>query len=272
MPALHVVGAVERVTVVGADGKVQQGDGPLAIADGIVDIAHGEGLVVAWVDGGGGADWLSGSGESIALDRPAVIPLKGNSQLLRFVAKEPRFLHLKTTAPVIAAVATGKAPADIRVFPGGADLNLYLPAGTTRIALQSAGAGALAGVAEIATTGVQGIGEGLGPTTRLAPGEARVFSFTLKDERDIGVGVRGSTDVAHCRLLDAGGGLLGEGVVQMRRLKAGRYLLAVDLPASGEPVEVQPVLVGVETPDSGPPDEVKRRYLELAGLKPATQE
>jgi hypothetical protein len=269
---LHVVGAVARVTVVGADGAVQQGDGPLSIAEGTVDIAHGDGLVVAWVEGPGGVDWLAGRGRTIAVDRPAVIGLKGNAALLRFTPKEPRFLHLKTTAPVIAAFSSGEAPADIRVFPGGADLNLYLPAGTTKVALQSASTGALAGVAEIATTGVQEIGEGLGPTTRLAPGEARVFSFTLAEERDIGVGVRGSTDVAHCRLLDAAGGLLGEGVVQMRRLKPGRYLLAVDLPASGGPVEVQPVLVGAETPDSGPPDEVKRRYLELAGIKPATQE
>jgi uncharacterized protein YecT (DUF1311 family) len=271
-PVLHVVGAVERVTIVGADGAVQLGDGPVAITNGTVDIAHGDGLVVAWVDGPGGADWLAGGGQNVALDLPVVLPLKGTSQLLRFAAKEPRFLHLKTTAPVIAAVASGKAPAQVRVFAGGADLNLYLPAGATRLALQSAGAGALAGVAEIATTDVQEIGEGLGPTTRLAPGEARVFSFTLEDERDIGVGVRGSSDVAHCRLLDAAGGLLGEGVVQMRRLKPGRYLLAVDLPAAGAAVEVQPVLVGAETPDSGPPDEVKRRYLELAGLKPATQE
>jgi len=269
---LHVVGAVEHVTVIGADGAVQQGDGPLTTAEGIVDIAHGDGLVVAWVEGHGGVDWLSGRGRGVAVDRPAVIGLKGNAVLLRFAAKEPRFLHLKTTAPVIAAFASGEAPAEIRVFPGGADLNLYLPAGTTKVALQSASTGALAGVAEIATTAVQEIGEGLGPTTRLAPGEARVFSFTLTDERDIGVGVRGSTDVAHCRLLDEAGGLLGEGVVQMRRLKPGRYLLAVDLPASGGAVEVQPVLVGAETPDSGPPDEVKRRYLELAGLKPATQE
>jgi hypothetical protein len=271
-PALHVVGAVERVTIVGADGTVQQGEGPLAVRDGVVDIAHGDGLIVAWIDGAGVADWLTGAGQSVALDRPVVLPLAGNSQLLRFATKEPRFLHLKTTAPVIAAFASGKAPAEVRVFAGGADLNLYLPEGATRLALQSAGAGGLAGVAEIATTGVQEIGEGLGPTARLAPGEARVFSFTLKDERDIGVGVRGSADVAHCRLLDAVGALLGEGVVQMRRLKPGRYLLAVDLPGSGAAVEVQPVLVGVETPDSGPPDEVKRRYLELAGLKPATQE
>src|SRR6185437_3554216 len=109
---LHVVGAVEHVTVIGADGAVQQGDGPLTTAEGIVDIAHGDGLVVAWVEGHGGVDWLSGRGRGVAVDRPAVIGLKGNAVLLRFAAKEPRFLHLKTTAPVIAAFASGEAPAE----------------------------------------------------------------------------------------------------------------------------------------------------------------
>jgi hypothetical protein len=112
----------------------------------------------------------------------------------------------------------------------------------------------------------------LGPKVRLTPGESRLYSFTVKDERDIGVGVRGATDSAHCRVLDAEGKPVGNGVVQMLHLKAGTYLLAVDAPAEGNAIEVQPALVGVAAPDGSPPDEVKRFYLELAGLKPKEQE
>jgi hypothetical protein len=152
------------------------------------------------------------------------------------------------------------------------DISLYLPAGSTSLVLRSAGAGALGGVAEVTLADIAPIGEGLGPRKRLAPGESRLFSFTLHDARSIGVGVRGSVDSAHCRLLDSAGNLIGEGVVQMHRLESGTYLLAVDAPADGEAIEVQPALVGIAAPDGSPPDEVKRGYLELAGLKPKQQE
>jgi hypothetical protein len=58
----------------------------------------------------------------------------------------------------------------------------------------------------------------------------------------------------------------------MLHLKAGRYFLAVDAPSEGNAIEVQPALVGVAAPDGSPPDEVKRVYLEMAGLKPKLQE
>lgn len=268
-PKLRAVGAVEGVTLVGADGIVRWGDGATVTADGTVDIAHGPGLVVAWVEGDA-MDWLAGESAAVTVESASVVRLAGASQRLRFAAAGPRFLHLKTTAPAIVAFASGPREGEIHVFASGVDLSALLPPDGTELVLQSAGAGDLAGVAEVTTTAVERIGDGLGPVTRLAPGDSRLFSFRLEEERDVGVGVRGSADIASCRLLDASGMLLGEGVIQMHRLQPGTYLLAVDAPAAGPAVELQPVLVGAETPDSGPPDEIKRRYLELAGLKPKT--
>jgi hypothetical protein len=138
--------------------------------------------------------------------------------------------------------------------------------------LRAAGEGPLSGIAEVSLLDIAPIGEGLGPKVRLVPGESRLYSFKVKDERDIGVGVRGSVDSARCRVLDAEGNQVGDGVVQMLHLKAGTYLLALDAPAEGNAIEVQPALVGVTAPDGSPPDEVKRVYLELAGLKPKGQE
>jgi hypothetical protein len=53
----------------------------------------------------------------------------------------------------------------------------------------------------------------------------------------------------------------------MHDLEAGRYWLMVDVPADGPAVEVEPVALGIEAPGRGPPPEVLRRYLEMAGLK-----
>jgi hypothetical protein len=174
--------------------------------------------------------------------------------------------------PVIAQLKPAGGAQQLKVFADGADLGLLLRKGTTPLVLRAVAAGPLAGVAEATLIDIAPIGEGLGPKARLTPGESRLYSFTLRDERDIGIGVRGSTDSAHCRVLDAAGNEVGAGVVQMLHLKAGTYLLAVDAPAEGTAIEVQPTLVGTASPDGSPPDDVKRAYLALAGLKPKQQE
>jgi hypothetical protein len=232
------------------------------------DIAHGAGLVVAWIDDGG---WFIASGvaaKSVEVKATSTVPLAGVAQQIDFTVAEPKFLRLKTTTPVIAQL---QATWQMKAYADGADLNLLLPKGTTPLVLRAAGEGPLSGIAEASLIDIAPIGEGLGPKVRLTPGESRLYSFTVKDERDIGVGVRGSTDSAHCRVLDADGNEMGAGVVQMLHLKPGTYLLAVDAPAEGNAIEVQPALVGIAAPDGSPPDDVKRRYLEMAGLRPQSQ-
>ncbi len=261
-----VDGAVTHATLMRADGSVSRSKSPMVGgSNATIDIAHGKGLVVAWIDGG---DPLTSPGvlaKGIEVKETASVPLAGLAQKIVFTVTDPKFLRFKTTAPVIVEV---EATQRLRAFSNGADLNLLLPKGTTSIVLRAAGEGQLSGLAEASLLDIAPINEGLGPKVRLNPGESRLYSFTVKDERDIGVGVRGAADSAHCRVLDAEGKEVGSGVVQMLHLKAGTYLLAVDAPAEGNAIEVQPALVGIAAPDGSPPDDVKRFYLELAGLKP----
>lgn len=273
---LRVAGAVQRAALTADDGSVLQGTRIPLTGNGIVDISHDAGLVVGWIEGGDKLLTAATQDQPQPVTGAGVIPLTGASRQLAFRVTQPKLLHLKTSAPVIALVPSqvaGEAIGEtLQVYPNGADLSLYLPKGDTALRLQAAGPGDLSGVAQIVLTDILQIGEGLGPRQRLAPGESRLFSFTLTDERDIGVGVAGSADVAHCRLLDAQGAEIGSGVVQMRHLKPGTYLLAVDMPLDGTAIDVQPALVGIVKPDGSPPDDVKRAYLELAGLKPKQQE
>ncbi|MDQ7246381.1 lysozyme inhibitor LprI family protein [Dongia sedimenti] len=250
------------------DGTVSDAARPLLNGNATLDLAHGAGLVVAWIDGGDPLTSLGVAAQGIQVKETSSVQLAGAAQQIVFAVAEPKFLRLKTTTPVIAEL---EAPQRLKVFADGADLSLLLPKGTTPVVLRAAGEGLLSGIAEASLIDIAPIDEGLGPKVRLAPGESRLYSFTVKDERDIGVGVRGATDSAHCRVLDAEGSEIGSGVVQMLHLKAGTYLLAVDAPAQGTAIEVQPALVGVAGPDGSPPDDVKRGYLELAGLKPQTQ-
>ena len=265
-------GAVKQATLLRADGTVSREPMPSVADDATLDIAHGVGLVVAWIDGGDPLTALGGATEGTQIDGTSSVPLSGEAQQLLFSVKAPTFLHLKTTAPVLAQLNPAGGAQRLKVFADGADLSLLLPKGTTPLVLRAAGEGPLSGIAEASLIDIAPIDEGLGPKVRLSPGESRLYSFTVKDERDIGVGVRGATDSAHCRVLDATGAEVGAGVVQMLHLQAGTYLLAVDAPPEGNAIEVQPALVGVAAPDGSPPDAVKRRYLEMAGLKPKEQE
>jgi uncharacterized protein YecT (DUF1311 family)/outer membrane protein OmpA-like peptidoglycan-associated protein len=262
-------GAIKRTVLLRADGTVSREAAPIVSVAATVDIEHGPGLVVAWIEGGDPLTSLGTAAEGITVKNTASVPLAGAAQQLVFSVAAPKFLRLKTTTPVIAELGAGQR---LRVFPDGANLNLLLPKGQTPVVLRAAGDGPLSGIAEASLLDIAPIGEGLGPKVRLAPGESRLYSFTVKDEREIGVGVRGAVDAARCRVLDAEGNEVGSGVVQMLHLQAGTYLLAVDAPAEGNAIEVQPALVGVTAPDGSPPDEVKRVYLELAGLKPKKQE
>jgi hypothetical protein len=251
-----------------ASGTVSREAAPKVDISASVDIAHGVGPIVAWLDGGDPLTAPDPGATAIEVKDSSAVKIEGEAQPLVFSVDAPKFLHLRTTVPVITQLEPTETSQNLRLFPNGADLNFYLPKGTTPLVLRAAGNGPLAGTAEATLIDIAPIGEGLGPKVRLAPGESRLYSFTVKDERDIGVGVRGATDTAHCRVLDAEGNQVGSGVVQMLHLKAGTYLLAVDAPAEGSAIEVQPALVGVAAPDGSPPDDVKRRYLEMAGLKP----
>ena len=268
LPTLRLAGAIIGVTTLSNGGTVSRDAAPKVTGDALIDIAHGAGPVVAWLDGGDPLTSLGVAANAIQVKATSSLALQGDTQQLVFTVDAPKFLRLGTSTPVITQLNPAEGAQNLRLFENGADLSLYLPQGTTPVVLRAAGDGALAGTAEAVLMDVAPIGEGLGPKVRLAPGESRLFSFAVKDERAIGVGVRGATDSAHVRVLDAGGTEVGGGVIEMLHLKAGTYLLAVDAPGDGTAIEVQPALVGIAAPDGSPPDEVKRGYLELAGLKP----
>jgi hypothetical protein len=102
----------------------------------------------------------------------------------------------------------------------------------------------------------------------VAPGGSAAFGFSLVRAATIGVGVRAEPDRAEVRLLDANGAVVGEGVAQLQKLPAGRYVLEARVPADAPPTLIRPALVGITPQGSGPPPDVVQHYLELVGLKP----
>ena len=150
----------------------------------------------------------------------------------------------------------------------GAALDTYIAGEPVQLGLRALGGGTLWGTAEVTASRVTKIGEGLGPERLLPAGGTALFSFTVTREGPVGIGVRASPDVVSCTLLDAQGKRLGTGVVQMPTLQPGTYLLELRTPPESGPVAVRPALAGIELPGTGPPDEVVRGYMAMAGAVP----
>jgi hypothetical protein len=148
----------------------------------------------------------------------------------------------------------------------GAQANFPLPAGKGLLLLRAVGADSLSGGVTVNTTPVLKLNEGQGPDVLLGPGSARLFWFELAQPATIGIGVRASADVIRAVLYDEQGLAKSEGVVQMPALAAGRYFLMVEMPADSAPVSVRPIVLGLARPDTRPPYEILRRYVEHVEL------
>ena len=172
-------------------------------------------------------------------------------------------LHARTTAPVILTLGDALPV----LYPAGAALSRLL-AGSAVLRVDSPHDGPLSGTLELTSEPVTPMSDGLGAPVTLAPGGAAVFGFTLPRAGDIGVGVRSDPDHALVRLLAADGTVLGEGAALLRHLQAGRYVLEARLPPDAPPATIRPAVVGIAPRPNGPPPDVARGYLALAGLAP----
>lgn len=274
---LHVRGAGAEAVVLGRDGGVARGtDLPLPEA-GTVLVRHGTGLLLAWVEQEGeeaSALWPVPSNDRPArVEPPARVPLSGRFLQVAVPVTGPRVLHVRTAAPVATLVRRqeGGAP-EVEVQPEGARLDIFVPGGEVQIGLRALAGAQLSGTAEITTTPVTPISEGLGPAVLLPAGATRWFSFHLDRKGPIGAGVRSTDDRVELDLYDRAGRKLADregGVVRMLDLEPGDYLLALRAPADGPPVTARPALAGVVPPDTGPPEDVVRQYLQKAAEEEA---
>lgn len=259
---LIVAGAAEA-TVVGRDGRVASGRRIPLTGPGLVVLRHDAGLVAAWMEANEYGPWPQPELQEAPL--PGILPLAGEAMTLRVTSPQPALLTARTTAPVILA-ADGDAP---ELFPAGAEFHRYLQ-DASLLRLFSPQDGPLSGSIELVATPIAPLAEGVGAAVTVASGGTALFGFTVEKDSDIGIGIRAEPDRARVRLLDAQGKPLGDGVVQMRHLAPGRYLIEAQVPPDAPATLVRPAVVGIKARPSGPPEDVIRGYLDLAGLAPAT--
>ena len=267
---LHLRGAVVTGIIIDAEGRVQRGnDLAVPTTGGTVEVQHSDGVVLAWIDRPGqegeglwgeiAAPWV------VDPSTPSLTVMEGSSAQLSFAPERPLALHLRAPQPVVVGVRHGDGPLEVRTHAKADSVDLLLPGGTSIVMLRPLGEVQLRGELELSSTPITAVGEGLGPELLLAPGDTRFFSFEVQREGPVGLGVRAEADTVALRLLDRSGTEQGRGLAQMPTLDPGTWILAVSLPPHAEPVRLQPVVVGIELPDTGPPEDVVQRYLRLAG-------
>jgi hypothetical protein len=266
---LHVRGAGSEALLVGRDGRILRGKNvTVPPQGGELRIEHGTGLLLAWIDTGDtsmNALWGAGApAVPRTINPPASVPLQGAVQSVAVHTTGAALLQARTQCPVLARFISANGVPQTEVYEQGALLSAYMPDGTGTLTLRGLAGSSLSGTLDLITTPVTNAVEGLGPEVILPPGGSRLYSFVVTREGPVGVGVWSDSGTIEGTVLDASGRPLGSGVVQMPKLKPGTYLLSLRVPETGRPVGVRPALVGLQTPPTGPPEDVVRSYIESA--------
>ncbi len=277
----HVRGAGAQAVLLGRDGSVARGADVPVGRGGVLLIQHGPGLLLAWLGAAGeetAALWPAADRgtKPVKVEPPASVPLSGRFADLSIAGSGPRVLHLRTAEPVATLLHRADGSADeVEVHRESGRLDAFLPPGDARLGLRSLAGAQLSGVAEITLTPVTAIREGLGPEVLLPAGGSRWFSFHVDRQGPVGVGAHADSDVVEIELYDRGGrrleaagsGSAKGGVVRMSDLAPGDYLLALRSPAGAAPVKARPAVAGLVLPDTGPPEDIIRQYLQEAGAE-----
>lgn len=262
---LHVRGGKNALFTAQAGDVIAGNDIEVGAQGGVLVIEHGPGVVLSWLDRPGeeAADlWAANEKpDRTSATLPALLTLDGKSHAYRVEAGRPVMLHVRSAAPLATYLDRGEKTPEVEVHPRGVTLDAYLPKGAAELRLRALAGGSMSGQISLSSSTVMPTDEGLGPEVLLAPGAARLFSFTVSQEGMIGAGVKADSDGVDMEILNSEGRVMGKGVAQMVRLKPGVYLMKLQAPDAAAPVKARPALVGLKTPDTGPPPEEIRKYL-----------
>ncbi len=270
---LHVRGAKKALFTDKLGNVIPGNDMDIDERNGVLIIDHGPGPLLAWLDRPGeeAADlWaLTKKPDRTSITLPALLPLDGKSHAYRIDAGKPVMLHVRSATPLATYLDRGDKTPDVEVHSRGVMLDAYLPRGSGEVRLRALNGGRMSGQVSISGSPVLPTDEGLGPEVLLAAGATRLFSFTVREESMIGAGVKADSDAVDMEILNSAGAVLGRGVAQMLRLKPGVYLMKLHAFDTGRPVKAQPALVGLKTPDTGPPPDEITKYLHPETEMPA---
>lgn len=259
---LMVIGA--QATTLSDTGRIAHGDNIALDGDGEAIIDHGPGLVAFWIERAGASPWPATTARPVTL--PQHMTLEGAAMRFSTKSDKPALLRATCAAPAIVRF-TQNDRRETLAFANGVDLYRYMTPGEAMLDVYAPYDGALSGVLDVSAEPVIEAHEGVNDAVAVSPGGSAVFSFEVKEARDIGLGVRAEPDRVSARLMDAQGKTLGEGVAQTMKLSPGRYFIEARTPADAVATTIRAAIVGLSPPVSAPPADIVAELLDKAGMK-----
>ncbi len=254
------------LTVIDSQGGVSTGADLALPGPGRAIVQHGSGALALWIEAPGAPPWPVATPQK--LETPAQTALSGPAAAFSLEFDRPMLLHASTTAPVLLGLKQPGQDDRPALFPAGAEVHRMVAAGAAELHFYPPQDGSLTGTLFLRAEPILPAEEGLGTAVAVPPGGAAAFGFTLAQAATIGIGIRADPDRATARLLDANGRVVGQGIAQLVALKPGSYVLEAQVPQDAPTTMLRPALVGITPRNNGPPPDVVRDYLELAGMKP----
>ncbi|KAF0122283.1 MAG: hypothetical protein FD148_3041, partial [Methylocystaceae bacterium] len=253
-----------QATVIANSGRVSRGENIMLDGAGEAIIDHGPGLVAFWIERAGASPWPAASAR--ALDPPQRVALEGAAMRLSIKSDKPALLRATGGAPAIVGF-TQNGKRETLAFANGVDLHRYMTPGEATLDIYAPYDGALSGMLDISTQPVIEAHEGVNDAVAISPGASTLFSFEVKEARNIGLGARAEPDRISARLMDAQGKTLGDGVAQTMTLSPGRYFIEARTPADAQATTIRVAIVGLSPPVNAPPAEIVAELLDKAGMK-----
>ncbi|MGJ0454200.1 MAG: hypothetical protein ACR65T_13380 [Methylocystis sp.] len=253
-----------QATVISNSGRIARGENIALDGAGEAIIEHGPGLVAFWIERAGASPWPAASAR--ALNPPQRVALQGAAMRFSIRSDRPALLRATGGAPAIVGF-TQNGRRETLAFANGVDLHRYMTPGDATLDVYAPYEGVLSGALDISAQPVIEAHEGVNDAVAVSPGASALFSFEVKEARNIGLGVRAEPDRVSARLMDAQGKTLGEGVAQTMTLSPGRYFIEARTPADAPATTIRVAIVGLSPPVNAPPAEIVAELLDKAGMK-----
>lgn len=243
---------------------------PLAGRPGRLTLSTKGGLVKAWIAEEDApletrwGDLAAAPAQPVVQD--SVIPLTGQVQTFALELAGDRVVRFEVDRGATAFLANADGRF-LQVVEGstGCRIDRFLAAGRYTLGVRGLEGAPLTGRARIDVSEVTPLGEGPGPESLIGGGESRTFSLVVREKKPIGIGLRAGSEILECELRTAEEKLVGRGIQQYSTLDPGTYLIRVSAPAGQEPVRFVPVILGIEPPGNGPPEDYVREFMKNLG-------
>ncbi len=199
----------------------------------------------------------------VDLNKPVEVTLKDGVNWFAFTLNENLHVRFQSGKGLVGIIKAEERIINYKTDFAALDWDMPLQPGKYFLGVRGLAGESVAGARlTYSFRNIEMLAEKSPPTISLAPGEMRLFRFTLPEQKIIGIGLRTQKEVVQARLYDSKWRLINRGKQQFKTLEKGDYYLWLHVPLDQDATVCTPILVGQEAPTNQPPENIVRRIIE----------